>query len=105
MELLGLENLSNAFGLSMIFNGLACFVGIPVSGILIDYTGELWTVFVFGGTSMAVSGLILIPVKQVKNPLKPVAAANAIKPTTSKQSQPTTSKAIQPPPPPTKPRR
>lgn len=77
VDLLGLENLTNAFGLLLLFQGIASFVGPPIggksnkelykfgnenffiSGALYDYTGKYEPAFILAGVAIAFSGLIL----------------------------------------------
>lgn len=78
MDLLGLENLTNAFGLLLLFQGIASIVGPPVGGKfylssffkenllnfkilgwLYDVTGKYEPAFIVAGVAIAISGLIL----------------------------------------------
>ncbi|XP_070491773.1 monocarboxylate transporter 5 [Chironomus tepperi] len=59
VDLLGLDNLTNAFGLLLMFQGIASFVGPPIGGWLYDISGKYEPAFVLAGVAIAVSGLIL----------------------------------------------
>lgn len=59
VDLLGLEKLTNAFGLLLLFQGIATFVGPPIVGFLYDSTNSYTPGFVFAGIMIAFSGLIL----------------------------------------------
>lgn len=39
VELVGLENLSNAFGMFLLFLGVFTIIGPPIAGIFFFYTG------------------------------------------------------------------
>lgn len=59
VDLLGLERLTNAFGLLLLFQGIATFIGPPIVGSLYDSTGKYTAGFLFAGIMIAVSGAIL----------------------------------------------
>lgn len=59
VDLLGLDNLTNAFGLLLLFQGIASFVGPPLGGWLYDISGQYEPAFILAGTAIAISGLIL----------------------------------------------
>lgn len=65
VELLGIEKLTNAFGISMTFQGIACFCGVPIAGALLDYTGDYNVCFYFSGGTIIFSGIMLIPLMVV----------------------------------------
>ena len=64
-ELLGLSRLTSAFGLSLLFMGVAALVGAPIAGALADATGNLNTSFYVMGASIALSGIIGIPLRRL----------------------------------------
>ncbi|XP_015114144.1 monocarboxylate transporter 12 [Diachasma alloeum] len=68
VDLLGLDLLTNAFGLLLLFQGFASLLGPPIAGWLKDGLGSYQPGFVGAGVMIAVSGLILflIPVLQRK---------------------------------------
>ncbi|KAJ8969646.1 hypothetical protein NQ314_001648 [Rhamnusium bicolor] len=47
VELMGLENLTNAFGVTTMFYGLASFAGVPIAGVLRNSTGKYEASFLF----------------------------------------------------------
>ncbi|XP_055939891.1 monocarboxylate transporter 14-like [Argiope bruennichi] len=59
VDLLGLEKLTNAFGLLLLFEGVACLIGPPITGWLYDFTGSYDPGFYASGTMIAISGLML----------------------------------------------
>lgn len=59
VDLLGLEKLTNAFGLLLLFQGIASFAGPPIVGSLYDYTNSYVPGFLFAGSMIGISGLML----------------------------------------------
>ncbi|KRZ74793.1 Monocarboxylate transporter 14, partial [Trichinella papuae] len=61
---LGLDNLTNSYGLMMMFRGFATLIGSPLAGAMLDATGNYTASFVFAGGLIALAGLVcfLIPV-------------------------------------------
>ncbi|XP_012259548.2 monocarboxylate transporter 12-B [Athalia rosae] len=59
VDLLGLDRLTNAFGLLLLFQGLASLLGPPVAGWLYDALGSYNPGFWMAGLMIAISGLIL----------------------------------------------
>lgn len=59
VDLLGLELLTNSFGLLLLFQGVATFIGPPCAGWLYDWTGSYDISFIVMGTLIAISGLML----------------------------------------------
>ncbi|XP_066942385.1 monocarboxylate transporter 14 isoform X2 [Macrobrachium rosenbergii] len=67
VELLGLEKLTNAFGLLLLFQGIAALFGSPTAGAFVDATKSYdLTFYVFGGI-FAFSGFMCIPLRYLKN--------------------------------------
>ncbi|CAH1176842.1 unnamed protein product [Phaedon cochleariae] len=64
-NMLGLDNLTNAFGITILFYGLASFVGIPLSGYIQNVSGSYGNCFVFAGSALFLSGILLIPINKV----------------------------------------
>lgn len=79
VDLLGLEKLTNAFGLLLLFQGIASFVGPPLAGWLYDITLSYNPGFILAGTTIAMSGIMLfaIPPMQRYRAKKQSAAAAA----------------------------
>lgn len=67
VDLLGLENLTNAFGITSMFFGLGSFIGVPVAGVIYKYTGNYDGSFIFSGCSILLSGLLFIPLRRISN--------------------------------------
>lgn len=67
VDLLGLDKLTNAFGLLLLFEGIACLIGPPITGWLYDYTGSYDPGFYVSGGMIAFSGLMLFFIPCVQN--------------------------------------
>ncbi|XP_015926100.1 monocarboxylate transporter 12 [Parasteatoda tepidariorum] len=59
VDLLGLDKLTNAFGILLVFEGVSCLLGPPITGWLYDGLGSYDPGFVVSGSMIAASGLIL----------------------------------------------
>ncbi|KAK2704604.1 hypothetical protein QYM36_016861, partial [Artemia franciscana] len=59
VDLLGLEKLTNAFGLLLLFQGIASLIGPPIGGMLFDISGSYDLCFYGAGSMIAASGLML----------------------------------------------
>lgn len=59
VDLLGLEKLTNAFGLLLLFQGVASLVGPPIAGWLYDWLLSYDPGFCVAGAMIAASGLML----------------------------------------------
>lgn len=71
MDLLGLEKLTNAFGILLVFQGIATAIGPPTVGFMYDAFGTYHLPFIFTGSMIAISGSMcyFIPCfKSYKNP-------------------------------------
>ncbi|ETN85356.1 hypothetical protein NECAME_06444 [Necator americanus] len=81
VDLLGLDKLTNAFGLLLLWQGVGTVFGPPIAGYLADVTDTYIWSFVFCGVNLLISGLMLftIPYFQRKR------AKEAILRDTSKQ--------------------
>lgn len=79
VDLLGLDKLTNAFGLLLLFQGIASFLGPPLAGWLYDITGSYNPGFILAGTTIAISGVMLFAIPPLQRHLerKRVAAAAA----------------------------
>uniref|UniRef100_A0A182Q0B3 Major facilitator superfamily (MFS) profile domain-containing protein n=1 Tax=Anopheles farauti TaxID=69004 RepID=A0A182Q0B3_9DIPT len=66
VDLLGLEKLTNAFGLLLLFQGIASFVGPPIAGWLYDYTLSYGPGFIMAGTTIAISGAMLFAIPSLQ---------------------------------------
>lgn len=69
VDLLGLEKLTNAFGLLLLFQGIASLLGPPLAGVLFDMTQTYVPAFLMAGIMITMSGLVLfaIPPLQRRN--------------------------------------
>lgn len=65
VDLLGLEKLTNAFGLIVLLEGLSSLVAMPLNAFLYESYNDLKVPFVFSGIMIILSGIILIPVESL----------------------------------------
>lgn len=66
VDLLGLEKLTNAFGLLLLFQGIASLVGPPLAGTLFDLTQSYGPGFVLAGVTIAASGIMLFAIPSMQ---------------------------------------
>ncbi|XP_001950241.2 uncharacterized protein LOC100161575 [Acyrthosiphon pisum] len=66
VDLLGLDKLTNAFGILLMFQGIASLVGPPIAGWLFDITGSYNPAFYLSGSNIAISGLMLFVIPYVQ---------------------------------------
>lgn len=66
VDLLGLEKLTNAFGLVLLFQGFASLVGPPMGGALYDHLGSYGPAFHLAGITIGISGLILLAIPPIQ---------------------------------------
>lgn len=57
-DLMGLEKLTNSFGLLVVARGIAALAGSPFAGLVYDITGSYDAAFYFGGMVILIAGLI-----------------------------------------------
>lgn len=57
VDLLGLDKLTNAFGLLILFRGCAAIVGSPLAGALYDATGSYTITFITAAVFFAISAV------------------------------------------------
>jgi len=62
VDLLGLDKLTNAFGILLLFQGIASLVGPPLAGFLYDVTGKYEPGFLLAGGTIGFSGVILFAI-------------------------------------------
>ncbi|XP_029177418.1 monocarboxylate transporter 7 isoform X3 [Nylanderia fulva] len=65
VDLLGLEKLTNAFGLLLLFQGVAATVGAPLAGAFMDATGSYDASFYLSGSLILLSAVICYPLKRI----------------------------------------
>ncbi|XP_023288004.1 monocarboxylate transporter 3 [Orussus abietinus] len=65
VDLMGLEKLTNAFGLLLLFQGVAATVGAPLAGAFMDATGSYDASFYLSGSLILMSAVICYPLKRV----------------------------------------
>jgi len=70
VDLLGLDKLTNAFGLLLMFQGIASVIGPPIIGALKDWIGDYDAGFYFAGTMIFLSGAMLFAIPSIQRALK-----------------------------------
>ncbi|KAI4487264.1 PREDICTED: uncharacterized protein LOC106793402 [Polistes canadensis] len=65
VDLLGLEKLTNAFGLLLLFQGVAAAVGAPIAGAFKDAMGSYDASFYLSGSLIFLSAVICYPLKRI----------------------------------------
>ncbi|KAL4229058.1 hypothetical protein ACF0H5_012096 [Mactra antiquata] len=65
VELLGIDKLTNSFGLLILCQGLSTFIGSPIAGALFDLTGNYMASFYLAGSVICISGLICLPLRRL----------------------------------------
>uniref|UniRef100_A0A0K0EWS9 MFS domain-containing protein n=1 Tax=Strongyloides venezuelensis TaxID=75913 RepID=A0A0K0EWS9_STRVS len=68
-DLMGLEKLTNSFGLIVVARGIASLLGTPFAGIFYDWTQTYDSTFYMGGFFIVGSGLISCIIPFVKKPI------------------------------------
>jgi len=70
VDLLGLDKLTNAFGLLLLFQGVASVMGPPLIGALYDGTGSYDAGFYLAGTMIFLSGAMLFAVPLIQKKMR-----------------------------------
>ncbi|XP_011177546.1 monocarboxylate transporter 12-B isoform X3 [Zeugodacus cucurbitae] len=70
VDLLGLEKLTNAFGLLLLFQGIASFIGPPIGGWMFDVTNSYDPAFLLAGITIAISGVMLFVIPPLQRHLE-----------------------------------
>nr|XP_034177098.1 monocarboxylate transporter 3 isoform X2 [Osmia lignaria] len=65
VDLLSLEKLTNAFGLLLLFQGVAAAIGAPLAGAFMDATGSYDASFYLSGSLIFLSAVICYPLKRI----------------------------------------
>ncbi|XP_032516484.1 monocarboxylate transporter 3 isoform X1 [Danaus plexippus] len=65
VEYIGLEQLTNCFGLFLLFQGLGALLGAPIAGALMDMTHSFDIAFYVSGSFLLFSAVIIYPVDYV----------------------------------------
>lgn len=65
VDLMGLEKLTNAFGILCLFQGLAAAVGAPIAGFFTDLTGSYNVSFYISGALITISAVLCYPLNYV----------------------------------------
>ncbi|XP_017768784.1 PREDICTED: monocarboxylate transporter 7-like [Nicrophorus vespilloides] len=67
VEMLGLEKLTNSIGIIILFEGIACLIGVPVAGQLKELTHDYMASFIFAGSMIVFSVILLLPIKPMEH--------------------------------------
>jgi len=70
VDLLGLDKLTNAFGLLLMFQGIASVIGPPIIGALKDSIGDYDAGFYFAGSMIFLSGAMLFAIPPLQRKLR-----------------------------------
>ncbi|GFG36188.1 hypothetical protein Cfor_06406 [Coptotermes formosanus] len=65
VDLMGLDKLTNAFGLLLLFQGIAAAIGSPLAGLFMDATGSYDASFYLSGSLILVSAILCYPLKRL----------------------------------------
>lgn len=65
VDLMGLEKLTNAFGILCLFQGLAAAMGAPIAGFFTDLTGSYNVSFYISGALITISAVLCYPLNYV----------------------------------------
>lgn len=65
VEFMGLDRLTNAFGLLMLFQGIAAIIGTPVAGLIYDLTSSYVASFWVAGGLITLSAVLCYPLNIV----------------------------------------
>ncbi|CAJ0583350.1 unnamed protein product, partial [Mesorhabditis spiculigera] len=66
-DLLGIENLTNSFGLLVVYRGFACLCGTPFAGLAYDVSKSYDVCFYLGGLVILIAGLVSCAVPYFDN--------------------------------------
>ncbi|XP_052784506.1 monocarboxylate transporter 12-B-like [Mya arenaria] len=68
-DIVGIEKLSDAFGMTSFISGISVFAGPPIAGLLYDISGSYMVPYVGAGVTIAASGaiLLLIPLLDMRS--------------------------------------
>ena len=69
-DLLGADKFTNAFGLLLLFQGVATLIGPPIVGVLFDAYKSYNPGFILMGIMISVSGIMLYPIPFIKTKLR-----------------------------------
>ncbi|BES99622.1 Major Facilitator Superfamily [Nesidiocoris tenuis] len=70
VDLIGIEKLTNAFGLILMFQGFAATMGAPIAGVFLDITGSYEIPFYLSGGLLLFSGVICYPLNYLNDKMK-----------------------------------
>nr|XP_019558338.2 LOW QUALITY PROTEIN: monocarboxylate transporter 5-like [Aedes albopictus] len=65
VDLMGLEKLTNAFGILCLFQGMAAAIGAPIAGFFTDLTGSYNVSFYISGALITISAVLCYPLNMV----------------------------------------
>lgn len=65
VDLMGLEKLTNAFGLLLLFQGIAAIIGSPLAGAFMKHTGQYDACFYLSGGVLLFSAIMCYPLNWI----------------------------------------
>ncbi|KAJ8912077.1 hypothetical protein NQ315_000583 [Exocentrus adspersus] len=65
VDLLGLEKLTNAFGLLLLFQGVAAIIGAPLAAAFMNATGSYNASFYLSGSMLLASAIMCYPLNWI----------------------------------------
>lgn len=65
VDLLGLEKLTNAFGLLLLFQGVGAAIGSPLAGAFMEATGSYDYSFYLSGSLILISAILCFPLNAI----------------------------------------
>ena len=69
-DLLGADKFTNAFGLLLLFQGVATLIGPPIVGVMFDVYKSYNPGFILMGIMISLSGIMLYPIPCIKQRLE-----------------------------------
>jgi len=67
VELLGIEKLTNSFGLLLLCQGISSLIGSPLAGLIYDYSESYTLSFMSSGACIFLAGCMVLPIRKVRN--------------------------------------
>ncbi|XP_041373533.1 monocarboxylate transporter 12-like [Gigantopelta aegis] len=67
VELMGLDKLTNAFGLVIMCQGISSFIGAPLAGTIADSFGNYNAAFYLAGATFVVGGAVCLPLRKISS--------------------------------------
>ena len=65
VKMIGLQNLTNGYGLIIFVQGLACLVGVPIGQQLVAFSGKYEFPFFYAGFVIIFGAILLVLIKPI----------------------------------------